>query len=150
MEFPLVWAEVDLEAIAHNVRELRRITDPGAHLMAVVKANAYGHGVVEVTQKALESGADSLGVARIEEGIELRKAGVNESVLIFIKPPSLDELRIRLKKRGTDDQASIERRLVTAVTELEKSNKYDYIIVNDNLEIAYNELKKALSKEKII
>ncbi|MGD9384259.1 MAG: alanine racemase [Desulfobacterales bacterium] len=90
MEFPLVWAEVDLEAITYNVRELRRITDPGAHLMAVVKANAYGHGVVEVTRKALESGADSLGVARIEEGIELRKAGINESILIFgYTPPAL-------------------------------------------------------------
>ena len=83
MDSPLVWAEVDLEAIAHNVRELRRITDPGADLMAVVKANAYGHGVIEVTRKALENGADSLGVARIEEGIELRKEGVKESVLIF-------------------------------------------------------------------
>ena len=90
MDFPLVWAEVDLEAIAHNVRELRRITDPGADLMAVVKADAYGHGVVEVTRKALENGADSLGVARIEEGIELRKAGFNESVLIFgYTPPAL-------------------------------------------------------------
>ena len=90
MESPLVWAEVDLEAIAHNVRELRRITDPGADLMAVVKANAYGHGAVEVTRKALENGADSLGVARIEEGIELRKAGVKESVLIFgYTPPAL-------------------------------------------------------------
>ena len=90
MDSPLVWAEVDLEAIAHNVRELRRITDPGADLMAVVKANAYGHGAVEVTRKALENGADSLGVARIEEGIELRKAGVKESVLIFgYTPPVL-------------------------------------------------------------
>jgi alanine racemase len=51
--------------------------------MAVVKANAYGHGVIEVTRKALENGADSLGVARIQEGIELRKAGVKEAVLIF-------------------------------------------------------------------
>jgi alanine racemase len=86
----LVWAEVDLEAIAHNVRELRRITNPAAHLMAVVKANAYGHGVIEVTRKALENGADFLGVARIEEGIELRKAGVKESVLIFgYTPPEL-------------------------------------------------------------
>jgi alanine racemase len=58
--------------------------------MAVVKANAYGHGAVEVTRKALENGADSLGVARIEEGIELRKAGVKESVLIFgYTPPAL-------------------------------------------------------------
>ena len=90
MDSPLVWAEVDLEAIAHNVRELRRITDPGADLMAVVKANAYGHGVIEVTRKALENGADSMGVARIEEGIELRKAGFNESVLIFgYTPPVL-------------------------------------------------------------
>jgi alanine racemase len=90
LEFPLVWAEVYLEAIAHNVRELRRITDPGADLMAVVKANAYGHGVIEVTRKALENGANSLGVARIEEGIELRKAGFNEPVLIFgYTPPQL-------------------------------------------------------------
>ncbi|MEA1945688.1 MAG: alanine racemase [Thermodesulfobacteriota bacterium] len=90
MDSPLVWAEVDLEAIAHNVRELRRITDPGADLMAVVKANAYGHGVIEVTRKALENGTDSMGVARIEEGIELRKAGFNEPVLIFgYTPPAL-------------------------------------------------------------
>ncbi len=90
MKSSLVWAEVDLEAIAHNVRELRRITNPAAHLMAVVKANAYGHGVIEVTRKALENGADFLGVARIEEGIELRKAGVKESVLIFgYTPPEL-------------------------------------------------------------
>ncbi len=90
MKSSLVWAEVDLEAIAHNVRELRRITNPAAHLMAVVKANAYGHGVIEVTRKALVNGADFLGVARIEEGIELRKAGVKESVLIFgYTPPEL-------------------------------------------------------------
>ena len=90
MDSQLVCAEVDLEAIAHNVRELRGITDPGANLMAVVKANAYGHGAVEVTRKALENGADSLGVARIEEGIELRKAGVKKSVLIFgYTPPAL-------------------------------------------------------------
>ncbi len=90
MDSPLVWVEVDLEAIAHNVRELRRITDSGAGLMAVVKANAYGHGVIEVTRKALENGADSLGVARLEEGIELRKAGIKESVLIFgYTPPAL-------------------------------------------------------------
>ena len=61
MNYPVVWAEVDLKAIAHNVRELRRITSPDARLMAVVKANAYGHGLVEVAGKALESGAQALG-----------------------------------------------------------------------------------------
>ena len=90
MDSPLVWAEVNLEAIAHNVSELRGITNPKARLMAVVKANAYGHGMIEVARRALENGADSMGVARIEEGIELRKAGFNESVLIFgYTPPAL-------------------------------------------------------------
>ena len=50
---PLIWAEVDLGAIAHNVRELRRRTDPKAKVMAVVKANGYGHGAVEVARTAL-------------------------------------------------------------------------------------------------
>jgi len=48
MDTPLIWAEIDLNAIAHNARELRRRTDPGAKVMAVVKANGYGHGAVEV------------------------------------------------------------------------------------------------------
>ncbi len=78
-----VWAEVDLKAIAHNVRELRRIADPGARLMAVVKANAYGHGAAEVARQALQSGADFLGVARLDEGIRLRKEGIEAPVLIF-------------------------------------------------------------------
>jgi len=90
LDSPLVWAEVDLKAIAHNVRELRRITNPNARLMAVVKANAYGHGVVQVTQQALESGAEVLGVARLNEGVALRKAGFDEPVLIFgFTPPSV-------------------------------------------------------------
>jgi alanine racemase len=79
----LVWAEIDLSAVAHNVRELRRLTSPDARLMAVVKANAYGHGAVETALKALESGADALGVARLDEGIRLRKAGIHAPVLIF-------------------------------------------------------------------
>jgi len=83
LDFPLVWAEVDLQAIAHNVRALRQITNPGARLMAVVKANAYGHGVVEVTRQALENGAEALGVARLKEGLELRTAGFDAPILIF-------------------------------------------------------------------
>jgi alanine racemase len=76
-------AEIDLNAIAHNVRELRRITRPQARLMAVVKANGYGHGAVEVSRCALQNGASLLGVARIEEGIQIRKAGIAEPILVF-------------------------------------------------------------------
>ncbi|MDO9565847.1 MAG: alanine racemase [Candidatus Desulfaltia sp.] len=90
MQHPIVWAEVDLEDIAHNVRELRRITSPDSRLMAVVKANAYGHGLIEVAGKALESGAQALGVARASEGIELRKAGFDAPILVFsYTPPNM-------------------------------------------------------------
>ena len=83
MGLPQVWAEIDLRAIAHNVRELRRATHPGARLLIAVKANGYGHGAVEVAKTALQNGADALGVARIEEGIELRDAGISAPILIL-------------------------------------------------------------------
>jgi alanine racemase len=83
LDVSLVWAEIDLKAIAHNVAELRRITQPKARLMAVVKANGYGHGTIEVAQCALQNGAETLGVARIEEGIRIREAGIKAPVLIF-------------------------------------------------------------------
>ncbi len=82
-----VTATVDLDAIAANVRALRRITAPKARLMVAVKANGYGHGAVEVSRVALASGADALGVARIEEGIQLRRAGIGAPILIFGPTP---------------------------------------------------------------
>ena len=74
MNEPFTKAVIDLDAIAGNVDALRRITSPKARLMAVVKADAYGHGSVEISRTALANGADTLGVARIEEGRNLRKA----------------------------------------------------------------------------
>ena len=92
MEKHLTWAEVDLNAYAHNITELRRIADSGARLMAVVKANGYGHGAVEVGREALGKGAEYLGVARIDEAIQLREAGLGGPVLIFgYTPPDLAE-----------------------------------------------------------
>ena len=73
MDKPLTWAEIDLNAYAHNIRELRRVTQPQARLMAVVKANGYGHGAIEVARTALQNGAEFLGVARLHEAVELQK-----------------------------------------------------------------------------
>jgi alanine racemase len=88
----LIWAEVDLQAYAHNIRELRRITHPRAQLMAVVKANGYGHGAVEAAQEALQNGAERLGVARVNEALPLREAGLSAPILIFgYTPPDLAE-----------------------------------------------------------
>ena len=83
MDTAPLWAEIDLNAIAHNIRELCRITQPQARLMAVVKANGYGHGAVEIARCALQNGASFLGVARIEEGIHLREAGIDVPILVF-------------------------------------------------------------------
>ena len=95
MDHPITWAEINLNAYAHNIRELKRITRPPARLMAVVKANGYGHGAVEVAREALQNGAQYLGVARINEAIPLREAGLEVPILIFgYTPPDLAHLLI--------------------------------------------------------
>ena len=95
-ETPLIWAEIDLDAVAANTRELRRVTRPEARLLVAVKANAYGHGLVEVARQALESGADALGVARMPEALALRDAGIDVPILVFgYTPPSDVEALLR-------------------------------------------------------
>lgn len=83
MDNTLVKAQIDLGAIAHNANELRRITRPEARLMAVVKADGYGHGAIPVARTALENGAGWLGVARIEEALALREAGIAAPILVL-------------------------------------------------------------------
>ncbi|MCL4424673.1 MAG: alanine racemase [Firmicutes bacterium] len=75
------WAEINLDNIAFNLRGVRQLT--GRPVMAVVKANAYGHGAREVARTVLEEGASFLGVAVVEEGIELRRAGISAPILIL-------------------------------------------------------------------
>ena len=81
-----VWAEVDLGAVRHNVRALAALAAP-ARLCAVVKAGGYGHGAVEVARAALDGGASWLAVALVEEGAELRDAGIDAPVLLLSEPP---------------------------------------------------------------
>ena len=77
-----VWLEINLDAIAHNVRTIKGIVGRNTQIIAVVKANAYGHGAVEVSQVALENGVAILAVGVVEEGIILRKAGIKAPILI--------------------------------------------------------------------
>lgn len=83
MTEPLVTAEIDLSAIAHNTREFARIVGPNVKIMPAVKADGYGHGAIEVSKTALENGASALGVARVEEGVALRQAGIDAAILVF-------------------------------------------------------------------
>ena len=77
------WVEVDSKAIQNNSRILKNFVGKDCLLMAVVKADGYGHGAETVARAALTGGADSLGVATLEEGIELRKAGLDCQILIL-------------------------------------------------------------------
>ncbi len=77
------WVEIDLAAIRHNLQEIKRMVGPAVDIMAVVKAEAYGHGAIPVAKAAIASGARWLGVAMPEEGIQLRKAGIETPILIF-------------------------------------------------------------------
>lgn len=79
-------AEIDLDAIQFNVKQVRYRIGAGVKILAVIKANAYGHGIVETARAVLDAGADYLGVAIIEEGILLRKAGIEASILVFTPP----------------------------------------------------------------
>ncbi|AUZ88771.1 alanine racemase [Arthrobacter sp. TmT3-37] len=112
-------AEIDLDALRHNIRHLRDVAHP-ARVMAVVKANAYGHGAVPVARAALEAGAAWLGVAHISEGVALRRAGIEAPILTW------------LHTAGTDFTAGVEHgldlgisgweleRVVAAARELER------------------------------
>src|SRR3954471_5236233 len=82
----LACAVVDLDAVAGNVAALREHA-PGAQLMAVVKADGYGHGMVPVARAALAGGADRLGVAHLREALDLRAAGVDAPVLAWLTVP---------------------------------------------------------------
>jgi alanine racemase len=77
------WIEIDHAAITHNVGVIRRIAGPEKQVIAVVKANAYGHGDLEVTRTLVAAGVERLGVATLDEGLRLRGAGFEQPVLLL-------------------------------------------------------------------
>ena len=77
------WTEINLDAIANNVRNIKKLIGEQKELMAVVKGNAYGHDILEISSVVLNNGATRLAVARLEEGIFLRKAGITVPILIL-------------------------------------------------------------------
>jgi len=87
------WVEVDLTAIRHNVQQLKSMLIAPTELMAIVKADAYGHGAIDVSQTAIEAGAAWLGVATIPEGIQLRCAGLTVPIVVLGATNGLDEVK---------------------------------------------------------
>ncbi len=87
-------AEIDLQAFRHNFQNLRNYLDPQIRIMAVVKADAYGHGAIPCARIAVDSGADYLGAGVIEEGLEFRESGLDAPILILgsIFPDEAEDL----------------------------------------------------------
>ena len=77
------WVEINLESFKHNLQTLKNILGPGIKILAVVKADAYGHGAVPCAKAALEAGADYLGIGIIQEGIELRQSGITAPIIVL-------------------------------------------------------------------
>lgn len=75
------WVEINLENIAYNVKALKKLVKPNVKMLAVVKADAYGHGAVMTVPTMLASGVDMLGVASIDEGLDLRNANISSDIL---------------------------------------------------------------------
>jgi len=81
-----IWTEIDLSALRHNAREIKRAAGPGRLYMACVKGDGYGHGMVPAAFAAIEGGADRLSVARVQEAALLRESGVRVPIQVLIEP----------------------------------------------------------------
>ena len=109
----------------------------------VYKNVYYGTAKSEI-QKLNSQGKSIVFDIDVVGGVNLKTQFPKTSVSIFIRPPNLTELKKRLMDRQTESQESIEFRLDKAIKELEYSNKYDFVIVNDNLELAIKEVKNII------
>src|SRR3989304_4031508 len=82
------WVEVDLDNFAGNLKEVRRLIGPDVRILQVVKADAYGHGAIEISHAALKTGASCRGVANADEGLQLRFSGINAPIIILSPSPA--------------------------------------------------------------
>lgn len=109
---------------------------------AVVYGNYYGTSK-KFIKKCLDKGKECLLDIDVQGGLNLMSKKT-DAIFIFIAPPSYEVLKERLTKRSTDSKEVIEKRLKNAKFELEQKEKYDYIVINDELEKAYQELKEII------
>ena len=96
------WAEIDMDALAHNYETLRKRIGENVKFLGVVKADAYGHGSVQVSRLLQESGADYLAVSSIDEAVELRHNGITMPVLILGHTPK-EEVSELIKNNITNN-----------------------------------------------
>ncbi len=126
MEYKLnrAWAEIDLDAIAHNVRQIKKSIGPRVEMMGVVKADAYGHGVSEVVRTLLENGVTQLAVSMLDEAIQIRQMGIEVPILVlsYTDPVRAEEI-VLYKVTQTVFSHELAEALSKAAVKLNKSAK---------------------------
>ena len=120
------YVEIDLAALQHNFLQARRQAGDGRQLLAVVKADAYGHGAARVAPALQQAGADLFGVAMVEEGLELRRAGVSRPILVLggVYPGQEEEL--------------LAHDLVPVVFDLDTARRLDALATADGRQVTYH------------
>ncbi len=127
--------------------EFERLKEQGAFWeWAEVYGNFYGSPKHEVEQ-LLSIGCDVMLVLDVQGALAVKKQ-IPDAVLIFLEPPSLEELRRRIEARGTDPPEVIERRMAKAKWEMEQASKFDHIVLNDDLWEAVEEMVKLMRRQK--
>ncbi|MBQ1187946.1 MAG: guanylate kinase [Peptococcaceae bacterium] len=144
---PRTGEEHGREYFFFSKEEFEALRDQNGFLeWAQVYDNYYGTPRAFV-EEVLASGKDCILEIDPQGALQVRKA-TDEAVLVFIAPPSLEELRNRLTGRGTESAEEVEKRLSCAESELAYRDKYDYIIVNDDVETAAAKMEAILLAEK--
>lgn len=110
-----VWVEINLDNLAHNISEVRRVTRDGTKVTAVIKADGYGHGAVVIAQTLLENGADRLAVATLTEAVQLRKTYPETEILVL---GYTEESSIRL---------AVENRLIQTIYTYQQAVEFNEI-----------------------
>jgi alanine racemase len=117
------WLEINLDAVAHNLGVIRSLVGENVEIMAVVKANAYGHGAMEVGRVAVQNGAGYLAVAIVDEALELREGGIKSPILV-------------LGVYGDDPlQECVRQGIIFAVSDLKTVNRLSRIGIKENRKI---------------
>lgn len=156
MEYKLnrAWAEIDLDAIAHNVREIKGLLRGNVELMGVVKADAYGHGVLEVVRTLLDNGASRLAVSMLDEAIQIRKLGIDVPILIlsYTDPVRAEEI-VRNDLTQTVFSLELAQALSAAATRLERKVRIHVKVDTGMTRIGYvpeqNALERILEVSKL-
>ena len=118
-----VWAEINLDNLAHNMREVRRVTNKNTKVTAVIKADGYGHGAKDIASTLLENGADRFAVATLSEAIQLRKEIHNVEIMVLGYTPNIQA------------QDVIKNNIIQTIYSLDQAKEFSQIAISLNKKV---------------